>query len=163
MSDHPATLSKNPVGLVKSESILPHLGCFLLVVFHLLTRTRFLGCTFSLFFVILRTECSLSPPWQNPIAGAPMHTLSWRVHVRACTLGRVQLFGTPRTVAPQAPLSLGFPRQEYWNGLPFPSPGDLPNSGTKPMSPASRALAGGFYQLSHQPESLTVLVPYPRF
>ena len=43
---------------------------------------------------------------------------------------------TPWTVARQAPLSMGFSRQEYWNELPFPSPGDLPNSGTEPRSPA---------------------------
>ena len=43
---------------------------------------------------------------------------------------------TPRTGAPQAPLSMGFPRQEYWSGLPFPSPGDLPDPGIKLMSPA---------------------------
>ena len=54
---------------------------------------------------------------------------------------RVRLFGTPRTVAQQAPLSMGFPRQEYWSGWPFPPPGDLPKSGIKPVSPA---LAGGF-------------------
>ena len=39
----------------------------------------------------------------------------------------------PRTVAHQAPLSMGFSRQEYWNGLPFPSPGDLPDPGIKPV------------------------------
>ena len=43
---------------------------------------------------------------------------------------------TPWTVASQASLSLGFPRQEYWSGLPFPSPEDLPNPGMKPASPA---------------------------
>ena len=41
----------------------------------------------------------------------------------------------PMTVAYQAPLSVGFPRQKYWSGLPFPSPGDLPNPGIKPRSP----------------------------
>ena len=46
-------------------------------------------------------------------------------------------FVTPWTVACQAPLSMGFPRQVYWSGLPFPPPGYLPNPGTKPMSPAS--------------------------
>ena len=45
-------------------------------------------------------------------------------------------FETPWTVALQAPLSMGFPRQEYWSGLPFPSPGDLPDPGIKPKSPA---------------------------
>ena len=47
--------------------------------------------------------------------------------------------GTPWTVARQAPLSMGFSRQEYWSGLPFPSPGDLPDPGIKPGSPALRA------------------------
>ena len=42
---------------------------------------------------------------------------------------------TPWTVARQAPLSMGFPRQEYWSGFPFPSPGDLPDPGTEPTSP----------------------------
>ena len=51
-------------------------------------------------------------------------------------------FVTPWTVAYQAPLSTGFPRQEYWSGLPFPSPGDLSDPGIEPMSPA---LAGGFF------------------
>ena len=46
---------------------------------------------------------------------------------------------TPWTVAHQAPLSMGFSRQEYWSGLPFPSPGDLPNPGIKPGSPALQA------------------------
>ena len=53
-------------------------------------------------------------------------------------LSRVQLFATPWTVAHQAPLSVGFPRQEYWSGLPFPPPGDLP-AGIKPGSPALQA------------------------
>ena len=47
----------------------------------------------------------------------------------------------------QAPLSMGFPRQEYWSGLPFPSPGDLPNPG---MEPASPALAGRFFTTEPQ-------------
>ena len=51
-------------------------------------------------------------------------------------------FATPWTVACQAPLSMGFPRQEYWSGFPFSSPGDLPDPGIKPASPA---LAGGFF------------------
>ena len=51
-------------------------------------------------------------------------------------LSRVRLFVTPQTVAYQAPLSMGFSRQESWSGLPFPSPGDLPNPGIKLGSPA---------------------------
>ena len=49
--------------------------------------------------------------------------------------GHVGHFATLWTVALQAPLSMGFSRQEYWSGLPFPPPGDLPDSGIKPMSP----------------------------
>ena len=45
------------------------------------------------------------------------------------SLSRVGPFATPWTIAHQAPLSMGFPRQEYWSGFPFPSPGDLPNPG----------------------------------
>ena len=52
------------------------------------------------------------------------------------SLSRVQLFATPWTVAYEAPLSMGFPRQEYCSGLPFPAPGDLPDPGIEPMSPA---------------------------
>ena len=51
-------------------------------------------------------------------------------------------FVSPWTVAHQAPLSMGIPRQEYWSGLPFPSPRDLPDPGIEPMSPA---LAGKYF------------------
>ena len=49
----------------------------------------------------------------------------------------------------QALLSMGFPRQEYWSGLPFPPPGDLPDPGIETMSPTSIALAGRFFMTSH--------------
>ena len=55
------------------------------------------------------------------------------------SLSHVQLFVTLWTVAPQAPLSMGFSRQESWSGLPFPPPGDLPNPGIEPVSPALQA------------------------
>ena len=55
------------------------------------------------------------------------------------SLSRVRLFATPWTVAHQAPLSMGFSRQEYWSGLPFPSPGDLPDPGFESRSPPLRA------------------------
>ena len=54
-------------------------------------------------------------------------------------LSRVLLFGTPRTIAYQVSLSMGFSRQEYRSGLPFPSPGDLPNAEIKPRSPTLQA------------------------
>ena len=62
-----------------------------------------------------------------------------------CVLSRfscIQLFATLWAVAHQAPLSVGFPKKEYWSGLPFPSPGDLPHPGIEPMSPETPALAG---------------------
>ena len=48
-------------------------------------------------------------------------------------------FATPWTIAPQTPLSMSFSRQKYWSGLPFPSPGDLPNPGIEPWSPVLQA------------------------
>ena len=57
-------------------------------------------------------------------------------------------FLTPWTIAHQAPLSMGFSRQEYWSGLPFPPPGDLPNPGIKPTSLMSPLLVGGFFTTS---------------
>ena len=58
---------------------------------------------------------------------------------KVTSLSRVQLFATLWTVAHQAPLSMGFSRQKYWSGLPFPSPGDLPDPGMEPRSPALQA------------------------
>ena len=65
----------------------------------------------------------------------------WRVvvFVVARSLRCLWFFATPWTVPHQAPPSMGFSRQEYWSGLPWPSPGDLPNSGIEPWSPALQA------------------------
>ena len=54
-------------------------------------------------------------------------------------LGRGQLFATPQTIAYQPPPSTGFSQQEYWSGLHFPPPGDLPDPGTEPTSPSWQA------------------------
>ena len=61
---------------------------------------------------------------------------TWRATVHGDALSRVRLFATPWTAAHQAPLSMGFSRQEHWSGLPFPPPGHLPDPGIEP------ALAG---------------------
>ena len=61
---------------------------------------------------------------------------------------RVQLFETPGTVDPKAPLSMGFSRQESWRGLPYPHPRDLPIPGIEPASLMSSALAGKFFTTS---------------
>ena len=65
-------------------------------------------------------------------------------------LSCVCLFVTPWTVARQAPLSMGLSRQEYWSGLPCPSPGHLPNPGIEPASPVSPALQADSLPLSQQ-------------
>ena len=71
----------------------------------------------------------------QPTAGITAVAVVW-------SLSDVQLFAVPWTAAHQDPLSKGFPRHEYWSGLPFPSPGDLPNSGIEPKAPA---WAAGFF------------------
>ena len=77
---------------------------------------------------------------RNVIAGF-LH--SWKLEMKVCVqlLSRVRLFATLWSVARQSPLSMEFSRQEYWSGLPFPTPDDLLNPGIEPQSPAS---AGGF-------------------
>ena len=72
------------------------------------------------------------------------HKINLHVRMLGC-FGHVQLFATLWTIAHQAPLSIGFPRQEYLSGLPFPPPGDLPDPGIKPSSPVSSALIGRFF------------------
>ena len=67
------------------------------------------------------------------------------VCVCVCVLSHVQLFTTPWTVACQAALSMEFSRQEYWSGLPFPTPGDLPDLGIELKSLASPTLASRFF------------------
>ena len=65
----------------------------------------------------------------------------------ACVLGRAQVLATPWTVACQAPPSREFSRQEYWSGLPFPTPGDFPHPGIEPAALVSPTLAGGFFTI----------------
>ena len=78
--------------------------------------------------------------------------------VKVKLLSCVQLFATPWTVGRQAPLSVEFPRQEYWSGLPSPSPGDLPDPGMELTPPV---FAGGFFTTapSGRPEQGSNLHP----
>ena len=73
----------------------------------------------------------------------------WEKESEVKVLSRVRLFATPWTVAYQASPYMGFSRQEYWSGLPFPSSGDLPNQGIEPMSPGAPALQVNPLLLSH--------------
>ena len=78
--------------------------------------------------------------------------INFQLPLRVCTCmcSVVSDSATPWTVAHQALLSTGFPRQGYWSGLPFPSPGDLPDPGIEPKSPASPALQADVLLLSHE-------------
>ena len=96
------------------------------------------------------------PEWRSTFRGPlalQMRTPKLRRELSAVVsvlsrFSRVRLFATVWTVARQAPLSMGFSRQEYWSGLPFASPGDLPDPGIKPASLMSPTLAGGFFTIS---------------
>ena len=95
---------------------------------------------------------TLSDPMDCSSPGSPVHgifqarVLEWgTIAFSTQLLSHVQLSATTQIVAHQAPLSMGLTRQEYWNGLPFPSPRYLPNPGTKPTSPVSPVLAGRFF------------------
>ena len=73
---------------------------------------------------------------------SPIHTCA---HACSVTQSCLTLCNPTQTVDCQAPLSMGFSRQEEWSGLPFPPSGDLPDPGTDPLSPMSPARAGGFF------------------
>ena len=144
-------------------------GGFFFFFYHLTTREALTGSQMATFAAasffpplghheargLLSTSASIEPvtpalesgiltigppgkPYEGPLLAMSTRGSSWGTMWLSC----VQLFETPWTVAHQALLFMGFPRQEYWSRLPFPSPGYLPNLGTEPVSPA---LAGGFF------------------
>ena len=98
----------------------------------------------------------LKPVVWNPCSATRGTTIVRSLCVCTCAHSPVRLFATPWTVAHQAPLSMGFPRQEYWSGLPIPPPEDLPELGIQPKTPASPALAGRFFTFAspEKPRSL---------
>ena len=100
---------------------------------------------------------SWMPVWARPcdelLQVIPLKCPSLSLRYCACMLSRfshVQLFATPWTVACQAPLSMGFSRQENWIGLPCPPPGDLPDPVIEPTSPAAPGSQAASLPLSHQ-------------
>ena len=109
--------------------------------------------------------CPLAPRGSSPSLSVGVEgqgedcSLGTCAHAQALLLHSVAqgIFMTPWTIAHQAPLSMRFSRQEYWRGLPFPLPGDLPDSGIKPASLVSPALAGGFFTTSTTGEALPLL------
>ena len=94
-----------------------------------------------------RQPTRLPHPWESPgkNTGVGCHFLLQCMKVKVKTLSRVPLSATPLTAAHQAPLSMGFSRQEYWSGLLFPSSGDLLDPRIKPTTLVFPALAGGFF------------------
>ena len=83
------------------------------------------------------TEQHIWATWLSNISNSEQH--DWATWLSNMTEQHIQLFAIPWTVAYQAPPSTEFSRQEYWNGLPFPFPRDLPNPGIEPRSPALQA------------------------
>ena len=90
-----------------------------------------------------RQPTRLPCPWDSPGKNTGVASISfsnaWKWKVKVKLLSRVRLFVTPWTVAYQTPPSMGFSRQEYWSGVPLPSPGHLPDPGIEPRSPALQA------------------------
>ena len=94
---------------------------------------------------------------EPPTVGIFMAASSLKVKVKVKSLSRVWLFATPWTVTFRDHLSMGFSRQQYWSGLPFPSPGDLPDPGIEPWYPALWADA----LPSEPPGHNQLLTPFP--
>ena len=103
--------------------------------------------------LLLHSSASLPTPRPTPLPPyAGGHHTPASLVVLLCVpsrFSRVRLFATLRSTGCQAPLSMDFPRQEYWSGLPCPPPEYLPDLGIEPMSPASPALQADSLQLSH--------------
>ena len=104
-------------------------------------NTLLMNTTYPLLSAIIYS-CSASPYM------ATAFIILTQLLLLLCHFSRVRLCAAPKTASYQAPLSLGFSRQEHWSGLPFPSPADLPDPGIKPTCPMSPALAGKFFTSS---------------
>ena len=123
-----------------------HILAFLMNIQHLWTNYFFQGW----FQYILQLPCT--PGDDHP----PNHIHFWTLSVCVCVLihfSHVRL-SYPMDCSPQAPLSTGFPREEYWSRLPFPPPGDLPDSGIEPASLIPPELEGEFFTTSTTWEAL---------
>ena len=99
-------------------------------------------------------DCSLVGSWDFPSESTAIAFSNLTYEVKS--LSHVWLFATPWALTYQAPSSMGFSRQEYWSGLPFPSPGDLPNPGIEP-----RHRRQMLYHLSHQSLCINLLISCP--
>ena len=140
----PACKHRQNIRKNKTNAIIEgHLACWELT-----------GETFLLTGEELRTASQRSRLWRN---GDFSEGYGVGRVGRVCMpshFSHVRLFETPWTVARQAPLSVGFPRQEYWSGLPFPPPEDFPHPGMEPASAVSPALVGGSFTI--EPPGTTI-------
>ena len=109
------------------------------------------------YYIIVGYDDGCYFTWQD--VGTVTSVLKKFSSVCAQALNCVWLFPTPWTVAHQAPLPMGFPRQEYWSGLPFPPPGDLSHSEIKPTSLMSPALASGCF-ITEPPSNYYIICSY---
>ena len=111
------------------------------ILLYLFFKKYFMSVIAKLFFFFSKTESLIlflvSMLTEDCGSGWPLW--SKKVKVKVKSFSCVWLFATLWTVAHQAPLSMGFSRQEYWSGLPFPSPEDFPDLGIEPRSPALEA------------------------
>ena len=106
----------NSIRICLDTSLLPTLSCISIIFLHAFSLKNIK----KIFLAVRIYDCSCTE----------LGMLFWKTVV--------WLFCDPMDCSPPAPLSMGFPRQEYGSGLPFPSPGDLPDPGSKPMSPVGR-------------------------
>ena len=129
-----------------------------------LTSWRYLWHSYKFYFLSKNLFCKLILflfliTWKGIIVILVL--VPWKFWKWKCkSLSRVWLFATPWIIAHQAPLSMGFSRQEHWSGLPCPSPGDLPDPGIEPVSLMSSALAGMFFTTSATVGMKVLLWPY---
>ena len=106
------------------------------------SQESFLGRTFENRFVFFGNTSLHDTIYCKKMRGK---VLCYICLVSVCVLSHVRLLVVPRTIVHQALLCMEFSRQEYWSGLPFPIPGDLPNPGIEPVSPVLPALEGRFF------------------
>ena len=125
------------------KKLIRHCASFFVVRF-----TRSSNLVFCLFDFLIIWMGYPSMPMILWLLGSQNSTMC------SCVLSPFRLFVTLKTVAYQAPLSMGFPRQEYWSGLPFPPPGDLPDPGMEPTLFISPTLADRFFSTSTTWEAL---------
>ena len=116
--------------------------------------------------VVVTTEEILLGMWKLQVSCKCALQLVWagycsrlELKVHACVLNGVRLFVTPWTVARQVPLSVEFSRQEFWSGLPFPTPGHLPDPGIELTSLVHASLRGGFFTTVPHGKPSTLSVP----